>query len=85
MEGVIAVGYRIGLRRNEILNLTWADIDFENQRIHVQAKNQTEHTIEWEPRNHKNRLVPLSEEATQFSASRIMNEIPAGKKIDLCK
>jgi len=41
-----SLAYGSGLRRNEILHLTWADIDFENQRIKVNVKKGTENIIE---------------------------------------
>jgi integrase len=62
------VAYGSGLRRGEILNLTWADIDFENKRIHVETKSSSRRLIEWEPKDHENRVVPMSEESTQLLA-----------------
>jgi integrase len=67
-RALLSVAYGSGLRRSEILNLTWADIDFENQRLHVQAKSTSCRSIEWEPKDHENRLVPLSGESTQLLA-----------------
>jgi len=65
---LISVAYGSGLRRGEILHLTWADIDFENQRIHVQTKPSSRCLIEWEPKDHENRVVPMSAESTQLLA-----------------
>jgi integrase len=65
----IAVAHGCGLRRGEILNLTWTDIDFENQQIYVRAKDSTERTIEWEPKDHEAREVPMSDETTQLLAN----------------
>ena len=62
------IAYGCGLRRGEILNLTWADVDFENQQIHVRAKDTTKRTIEWEPKDHEAREVPMSDETTQMLA-----------------
>lgn len=67
-RALLSVAYGSGLRRGEILNLTWADIDFENQRIHVQTKPSSHHLVEWEPKDHENRVVPMSAEATQLLA-----------------
>jgi integrase len=47
---VIGLAYGSGLRRSEILHLTWADIDLENQRIRVNAKKGTEDILEWDPK-----------------------------------
>ena len=67
-RSLLSVAYGSGLRRGEILNLTWADIDFENQRIHVQTKPSSRRLIEWEPKDHENRVVPMSGESTQLLA-----------------
>jgi integrase len=45
---LISLAYGSSLRRNEILTLTWADVDFENQQIHVTPKKETAETFEWE-------------------------------------
>ena len=62
----ISIAYCCGLRRNEILNLTWADIDFENQYLHITPKHATKFTFEWEPKGHESRVVPMPDETTQF-------------------
>ena len=62
------MAYSSGLRRSEILNLSWADVDFEGQRIHVQAKSSSRNSVEWEPKDHENRVVPMSAESTQLLA-----------------
>lgn len=67
-RALISVAYGSGLRRGEILHLTWSDIDFENQRIHVQTKPSSRCLIEWEPKDHENRVVPMSAESTQLLA-----------------
>lgn len=61
-KAFLSIAYGSGLRRNEILHLTWMDIDFDNQRINVTAKKATEELLEWEPKNRKNRVVPMSDE-----------------------
>lgn len=65
----MSIAYGSGLRRGEILNLTWADIDFENQRIHLLMKESSQSLIEWEPKDHENRVVPMSVEPTQLLAN----------------
>jgi integrase len=65
-QALVSIAYGSGLRRNEILNLTWRDIDFENQRVHVTPKEPTESTIEWEPKDHEKRVVPMSDETTRL-------------------
>lgn len=68
-KSFLSLAYGSGLRKGEILNLTWTDIDFENQQIYIRAKEPTEHTVEWEPKDHENRLVPVSDESTQLLAN----------------
>jgi len=65
-KGLISIAYGSGLRRNEILHLTWADADFENQQIHVSPKKETVETIEWEPKDHERRVVPMADETAQL-------------------
>lgn len=65
-NAMFSLAYGSGLRRNEILHLTWANIDFENQRIKVNAKKGAEVILEWEPKNRKNRVVPMSDESSQL-------------------
>jgi len=66
---LISIAYGSGLRRNEILYLTWADVDFENQQIHVSPKKETVETIEWEPKDHEKRVVPMVDETAQLLAN----------------
>jgi len=65
-KGAISIAYCSGLRRSDILNLLWADVDFESQEIHITAKQSTARTIEWEPKGHENRVVPISDETTKL-------------------
>jgi integrase len=74
---LFSLAYGSGLRRNEILHLTWADIDFENQRIKVSAKKGAEDILEWDPKNRKNRIVPMSDKSSQLLAN-IQAQAPEG-------
>jgi integrase len=67
-KAVISLAYGIGLRRNEILNLTWQDIDFESKLVCVNAKQSTKRLVEWEPKDHQNRIVPITEQTIHFLA-----------------
>jgi len=46
-----------------------ADIDFSNQQIHVSPKKETRETIEWEPKDHEKRVVPMADETAQLLAN----------------
>jgi len=67
-RGFLSIAYGSGLRRNEILHLTWNDIDFENQLIKVTAKKLSKKILEWDPKGRRNRIVPLSDENCQLLA-----------------
>ena len=47
-KAFLSVAYCCGLRRSEILNLTWADVDFINQLLHVRAKEESAQVLKWE-------------------------------------
>jgi len=68
-QALMSIAYGSGLRKGEILNLTWRDIDFENQRVHVRPKESTEDSIEWEPKDHEKRVVPMPDETIQLLAN----------------
>jgi integrase len=65
-KALFSIAYGSGLRRDEILHLTWLDIDFESQLIKVVAKKSTDDILEWEPKNRKNRVVPMSDETARL-------------------
>lgn len=48
---VVLLGCRAGLRRGEIANLKWADVDFKNNQLYI-APNKTE----------KHRYIPIAED-----------------------
>jgi integrase len=76
-KALISVAYSSGLRRNEILHLTWVDMDFEHHRIHVSPKKANGNTLEWEPKDHENRVVPMAEETSHFLVD-LQAEAPEG-------
>jgi integrase len=61
-KAFLSIAYGSGLRRNEILYLTWADIDLEQHRIHVRAKKASAEILAWEPKNRTNRVVPMTDQ-----------------------
>lgn len=68
-KAFLSIAYGSGLRRNEILHLTWPEIDFERQRIRVVAKKAAKNVVQWEPKGRKNRVVPMSEETSDLLAA----------------
>jgi integrase len=76
-KAFISTAYCCGLRKSEILNLVWSDIDFENRYIHINPKENRNPTIEWEPKDHECRVVPMPDETTQLLAD-LQAESPVG-------
>lgn len=68
-KALISVAYNSGLRKNEILNLIWADVNFENNKISIAVKENTKQTIEWEPKDHESRIVLMAEQTARLLAN----------------
>ncbi|MBN2591598.1 MAG: site-specific integrase [Sedimentisphaerales bacterium] len=64
-----------GLRIGEIHNLTWSDIDFENDFIKVQSTKKTDKTWPWEAKNWNSRILPLSGQLKELFKKRA-KELP---------
>ena len=60
---MIALGYLCGLRVGEVLNLTWADVDFERNEIRVVRKDASQGRAAWMPKDKDMRAIPLPEQA----------------------
>jgi len=69
----LSIAYGSGLRRNEILHLTWADVDIGQHRIEVRAKKPTAEILKWEPKSRKNRTVPMSDESAKLLVDMQVN------------
>jgi integrase len=48
------LGARAGLRREEIYMLTWADVEFDHNRIRIAAKD------DWTPKDYEQRFIPMA-------------------------
>jgi integrase len=59
---ILLTAMTTAMRRGEILNLTWRDIDFDNHQIHINPKENTEYTWLWLIKDNERRSVPLTEE-----------------------
>jgi len=62
---LIVVALLTGLRRGELLNCTWRDVDFEEQTIKVSPKANTAETWEWLIKDTDCRTLPLTDALTQ--------------------
>lgn len=56
---LIRTGLCTGMRRGELLNTTWHDIDFEKKVISVAPKADTKSTWEWHIKDTDRRTLPL--------------------------
>ena len=55
-----------GMRRGELLNTTWRDVDFAGQKIHVSPKDDTEQTWIWRIKDKDRRSLPLTDEVLKM-------------------
>jgi integrase len=63
---LIVVALSTAMRRGELLNCTWGDIDFEEQTIKVSPKAKTAQTWEWLIKDTDCRTLPLTDGLTQL-------------------
>jgi len=63
---LITVALATAMRRAELLNCTWGDVDFDAQTIEVNAKQNTKETWEWLIKDADHRILPLTEEIVQM-------------------
>ena len=74
---LILVALSTALRRGELLNCTWADIDFAEQTIKVSPKANTAVTWEWLIKDTDRRTLPLTDMLTQLLVNH-QNRQPEG-------
>lgn len=55
-DTIIMLGARAGLRREEMVWLSWEDVDFARNRIHIAPKE------DWNPKDYERRWIPLSKD-----------------------
>jgi integrase len=66
-----------GMRRSELLNCTWADIDFGEMTIDVSPKKDTDYTWQWLIKDTDRRVLPLTSNVVQMLADH-QNQQPDG-------
>jgi integrase len=67
-KALFSVAYTTGARIGEILNLTWADLDFETNQIRIARKQEGEGSPAWEPKDREGRVLPTPSEVMQILA-----------------
>jgi integrase len=58
---LIGLAIETGMRKGELLNLTWRDINFENSCVDVSPKKNTKETWEWKIKDVEERTIPVTE------------------------
>ena len=74
---VFLLALTTAMRRGEILNTTWRDIDFEKSHINVAPKKDTKFTWQWEIKDHERRRLPLTDEVIKLLTEH-QNQQPEG-------
>jgi integrase len=59
---LIVTALTTGMRRGELLNAVWQDIDFDGDTIDVSPKRDTAQTWEWHIKDYERRALQLTEE-----------------------
>ena len=65
------------MRKSELLNLVWSDIDFDQRTLTVTPKPDTTATWQWEIKDSDERILPLTDEVTSLLAQHQQNS-PVG-------
>jgi integrase len=65
---IIALALITGMRRGELLNTIWPDIDFEAKTVEVSPKKNTDRTWEWHIKDTDRRVLPLTDEIVSMLA-----------------
>ena len=66
----IATALYTPMRRGELLNVTWADVDFTRLTISVSPKQDTAQTWEWRIKDAERRTLPLTSELAELLTAR---------------
>ena len=74
---LITLAITTGMRKSELLNLVWTDIDFGELAIDVAPKKSTDETWEWKIKDTDRRVLPLKEDVSQLLIE-LQNRIPEG-------
>jgi len=63
-----------GMRRGELLNTTWRDIDFARMTVDVSPKEDREDTWEWHVKDTERRTLPLTAELVRLLVEHQMSQ-----------
>ena len=76
-ELLILTALVTGMRRGELLNATWRDVDFGNLTMEVNPKKNADETWEWLIKDSERRVLPLPDDVVNMLAEH-QNEQPEG-------
>ena len=74
---MITLAITTGMRKSELLNMVWSDIDFGEMTIEVTPKKNTDETWEWKIKDTDRRFLPLKEDVSQLLIN-MQNRRPEG-------
>ena len=75
-KAMVLLAKTAGLRIGEILNLTIADVDFDNSVVNVQSKPESNRTWRWIPKDKDIRVLPL---VCSQIISQVLLNLPNGQ------
>jgi len=62
LRAILTVALYAGLRKGELLNLVWADVDFERRMINIRPRAEGgSGATAWAPKRRKARVVPMDD------------------------
>ncbi len=74
---LITLALTTGLRKSELLNMVWSDIDFGEMILEVTFKENTDEIWEWRIKDTDSRTLPLTEDVLQLLIA-LQDRRPAG-------
>ncbi len=66
---LLSLAYTTAARLNELMNLTWSDVDFEKNRIRIVPKDARDGLAAWEPKDHEGRVLPAPDSVMSLLAA----------------
>jgi len=74
---MITLALTTAMRKSELLNLTWMDVDFKSRVVEVSPKEDALETWEWRIKDTDRRTLPLKDDVVQLLVS-LQDRRPAG-------
>lgn len=68
-KALLATAYTSGAREDELLNITWSDVDFQENKLFITRKDKQGWIQPWQPKDHELRTIPLPEQTVNLLAA----------------